>query len=118
MITESTIITTQTSESTSTTPVNPFANPKIVSARIGQQFSLNCSLASEQDNIAWVMTYLKEGTYNIGSDNGFELLNNGRTVSFNSISITDEEIFLCGIVNPNGTFTPLNALQIYVIGNF
>jgi len=92
-----------------------FPNAVALVGTANTSFTLDCN-ASSSDNITWIQSSNKTGTYIVQYNSRVSLINNGLQLHFASLVITDEEYYACGVINSSKLFIK-STFNLFIRGN-
>jgi hypothetical protein len=90
-----------------------FPNAVALVGTANTSFTLYCN-ASSSDNITWIQSSNKTGTYIVQYNSRVSLINNG--LHFASLVIIDEEYYACGVINSTKLVIK-NTFNLFIRGN-
>lgn len=90
-------------------------NAKIALGDENKPLTLNCP-NNDNISISWLQTLNKTGYYQVEEDSRIKLLNDGHDLSFDFITLSDEEYYICGYFNVNGSFKSVASFYLFVKG--
>ena len=100
-----------------TTIIYEFKNSQFLIGDVLNPFSILCNgTNSSSQQITWISSYNKTQIITVQNNSRISFINNGLTLSFANLTLSDEQYYSCGILK-NNTFTAINSFFLYVRGN-